>query len=197
MIAKIVLLILAGEGYHPVEYGVTREILENAGIIVKVACDKKTASARPSINHSAVCTDPACNTVADEYPQFAHARVDLLVKDIDPAQFDGIFIIGGPGAMEFLDNEQIYALMQKVALSGKPYGAICVAPRILAHAGILKHKKATGWNGDGKLPSILQEHKASYQNSPVVIDSLLITADGPWSAQLFGEAIIKVIADKK
>lgn len=37
MLAKVILLVIASEGYHPVEYGYTRKVLEEAGITVEVA----------------------------------------------------------------------------------------------------------------------------------------------------------------
>ena len=41
--------------------------------------------------------------------------------------------------------------MQQAYKAGKIVGAICYSPRILAKAGILKDKKATGWNDDHEL----------------------------------------------
>lgn len=197
MIQKIVLLIIAHAGFHPVEFGLTRKILEEAGIKVVVASDRSgLAHSKPSDNHAKICTDPNCPKVIEDYPQYAQIAVDCLIANCDLSKFDGFFIIGGPGAAEFLDTPETYAVMQKIAASGKPFGAICISPRILAHAGLLQDKKATGWNGDNKLEQILMEHGAQYIDEPVVIDGTLITANGPQSAAEFGTAIVTILKNE-
>lgn len=194
------LLIIAHAGYHPVEYGHMRAELENAGIKVVVASDQAgTADAHPSVAHTQQCSDPNCGKVADEYPQFAQAPIDISLKDVNPdevalfADFDGIFIIGGPGALEFLDNEITYSIMRQAAAAHRPFGAICISPRILAKAGLLKNKKATGWNGDNALENILHEHGAQYTDQLVTVDGNIITGNGPEAAVDFGKAIVSLL----
>lgn len=111
-----ILLIIAHEGYHPVEYGLTRKAVEDAGLTVVVASDKVgLADATPSLAHQELCKEPQCTQVVKDFPQ-----------------------------MEFLDNEQTCRLMLQTKQLNKPIGAICVSPRILAKAGVLRHKLATG-----------------------------------------------------
>lgn len=167
---KKVLLVIAHSGFQPQEYGDPKMILEEAGITVVTASD--TAG-------------PAISSFGNEVP------VDLTISKVNPADYDGIFLIGGPGALQHLDNETTHQLLKKVAKDEKPWGAICISPRILAHAGVLSGKKVTGWNNDGKLDNILQTAKAAYTAEPYTEDGNLITADGPASAALFGEAILR------
>lgn len=148
------------------------------------------ASGKPSANHSKVCNDPQCNTVADQYPQFAHVQVSKLIKDINPDDYAGVYLIGGPGAIEFLDDPTTYMILQKWAAKNKPMGAICISPRILAKAGLLEGKQVTGWDGDNKLAAVLEATKAKYVKKPVVVDGNLITGNGPDAAQEFGQAIV-------
>jgi protease I len=191
MLDKIILLIVANTGYHPVEYGYTRQILEEAGCTVKVTSQANNiAYSKPSEAHSQKCTDPNCNNVILEYPQFANVKIDTPLAMVNVDEYDGIFIIGGPGALEFLDNQATYSLMQKFATTGEPWGAICISPRILAKAGLLADKKATGWNGDNQLETIFSEYGVVYSKEPVVLDGNIITADGPTSATSFGNAIV-------
>lgn len=193
MSSKKVLLIIASEGYQPVEYGFTRRALENAGIKVMVACDKMHSAAMPNLAHTSARQEEYYAQIVSEYPQYATAPVDMLINTVNPAEYDGIFIIGGSGAMEFLDNTRTYDLVTRIAENGKPFGAICISPRILAKAGVLKQKKATGWDGDHNLEKLFAEHKVVYVKEPVVIDGNLITADGPPSAHAFGAAIAKIV----
>ncbi len=192
--AKAILLIIASEGYHPAEYGFTRQALENAGFMVEVASDKMgIASGKPSADHTAKCKEAACTKAYEDYPQFARVKVTKLVKDINPDDYAGVYLIGGPGAVEFLDNPTTYLILQSLTAKAKAMGAICISPRILAKAGLLEGKRVTGWDGDNKLAGILGQAKAHYVKQPVVVDGNLITGNGPEAAQQFGQAIVSYL----
>ncbi len=126
------------------------------------------------------------------------ARMSLLpfIDAVNPDDYDGIFIIGGPGALDCLDNSTTYSIMQKIAARNKPFGAICISPRILAHAGLLKDKKATCWNGNRQVEELFKKHEISYVNQPVVIDGTIITANGPQAATDFGKTIVSLIKER-
>ncbi len=169
---KNVVLVIASEGFQPIEYGVTKDVLEEAGVIVTTASDK---------SGGAVATD---NSVVP---------VDIAVDDIDVADYDGIFLIGGSGAMTMLDNGSVYKLFKEAERRSMPYGAICAGTRILAKADVMIDKQATGWNGDNALLAIYNGHGVTLIDKDVVIHGLLVTAVGPTSAEAFGKAIIRVL----
>lgn len=171
-----VLLIVASEGYQHIEYSMSKKILENAGITVVTASD---ASEQAVGDNDAVIP------------------VDVTLSQVNVKDYNGIFFIGGPGAIEYLDNEESYEIAKKAAELGKPLGAICISTRILAKAGVLTGRQATGWDGDGLLGSIYQEHRVHYMNQDVVVDDNIITAIGPDSAQEFGEQIILLLQNSK
>ena len=186
-----VLLIVAQYGYQPLEYGLTRQELEKAGFTVTVASNKTgTAYSNPSKKHDDSCDDSHCRTTATKYPDFAQVPVDVALADVNPAAYDGIFLVGGPGGLEHLDNKTVHQIVQKAYELSKVIGAICISPRILAHAGLLQGKKATGWNDDHKLDDLFKQYHAIYIKSPVVTDGNIITADGPRAASAFGKAIV-------
>jgi protease I len=170
---KKVLLVVASEGYQPIEFFVPRSVLVRNGVNVDVASNKK------GIVYAGY---DGTNTES----QFA-------LEDVDVSDYDGIFFIGGPQALEYLDNEESYKIVRAIQEAGKAYGAICISTRILAKAGVLQNKKATGHNADGRLGDILQENGAEYVEEPVVIDGNIVTAEGPAVAYEFGESILKVI----
>lgn len=171
---KKALLIIAHSGFKLVEYGTSKKILIDAGIQVI------TASNLPGTATSSITNDKA--------------SVDLVLDDINAADYDGIFFIGGPGALENLDNEKSYRIIREVAASGKIWGAICISPRILAAAGVLKNKKVTGWDKDNELAGILAKAGAEYVRKPVVADENLITGNGPEAAEEWGTAIAHALA---
>jgi len=171
---KKVLLMIASKGFQPIEYGVPRQILEDENVKVLTVSDSK---------------DKLGNAISSDG---SPAKVDLLLEDINVKDFDGIFIIGGPGAMEHLDNDRAYRIIHEIDREiNKIYGAICISPRILANAGVLDDRRVTGWDQDKKLKDILNDAGATYVNEDVVIDRNLITATGPHAAQEFGEAILR------
>lgn len=170
-----VILVIASDGFQQIEYNDAKKVIENAGIKVITASDKPGG---------AVAKDKST------------AVVDLVLDDIDMANFDGIFFIGGPGALQYLDVPQCYSLISQARELYKAYGAICIATRILAKAGALKGLRCTGWNGDNALPTILQGYGAIFDDKPMITDGLVVTARGPKEAVLFGEGIVRVITKK-
>jgi protease I len=175
---KTIVLIIAHQGYQPVEYGLTKKTIEGAGIKVITASDKLGMAIAKKM---------------DPPTQYQEAPIDLLVQNVEPSTYDGVFIIGGPGAMDHLDNAITYHVVQSFFKASKPLGAICISPRILAKAGVLKGKKSTGWDHDNQLADILAHHGALYERGSVMVDGNIITADGPMAAQKFGQAIVQVV----
>ncbi|TAN33770.1 DJ-1/PfpI family protein [Patescibacteria group bacterium] len=167
---KKVLFVIAHEGFRPEEYYEPKKILMAAGV------EFVTAS----------------NAAGMATPKFGDelAKVDLVLDDVKTDDYNGIFFVGGPGALEHLDNEKSYRIIKEAAEKGKVFGAICISPRILARAGVLKNKKATGWNKDNELGKILADAGANYIKESVVVDGKLVTASGPSAAQEFGKKIL-------
>ena len=172
---KKVILIIASNGFQQIEYGVTKKLLENDGIKVI------TASNKPG---GAIAADGTTTAV------------DITYDAINPCDYDGIFWIGGPGALEHLDNATSYHLASQAKKHTIPYGAICIAPRILAKAYALQDKKATGWNKDNALETIFKSFGVIYTPHDIVTDDLVVTATGPEAASQFAEGIIRVLTKK-
>jgi len=122
-------------------------------------------------------------------------KVDLLVSEINPADFDAVVLVGGPGCMKNLNNEDSYRIVREMISQNKITAAICVAPLILAKAGVLKGKKSAVWSSplDKRPIEILGGNGAIYQDASVVVDGKIITACGPAAAEEFGKAIIKLL----
>lgn len=171
-----VLLVIASEGFQNVEYQIPKDIITLAGFVVKTASDKKT----PAIAKDGSTTP-----------------VDYSLEEVNVDHFHGIFFIGGSGAMDCLDNQISHSIIMHAVRARLPLGAICISSRILAKAGALKGKHATGWNGDGKLEEIFEQYEAIYIRQNVVIDGTIITAVGPQAAEEFGNQIVSMLQDNK
>lgn len=172
---KKVVIIVAFRDFRDEEYFIPKEILEIAGIEVKTASNKKGTAIGA---------------------EGGEAKVDSLVKEINPADFDAIVFVGGPGCLESLDNEDSYKVAKETVLQGKVLAAICISPVILAKAGVLSGKRATVWDSPmGRRPvvKILEENGAIFEDKAVVVDGKIITGNGPAAAKEFTEKIIKAL----
>lgn len=173
MTQKKIVLVVAHEGYQHIEYNTPKKLATAAGITVV------TASNLPG---AAIGKDGSTT------------NVDILVKDIIATDYDGIFFIGGPGAIEHLDNKESYKVIKQTVAAHKALGSICISSRILAKASVLTGKRATGWDGDNELSAIYQRHGIKYVREPVIVDGNIITAVDPSSAEEFGKQIVKLMS---
>lgn len=123
----------------------------------------------------------------------AKTTAALSFDDIDPKRYDGLVIIGGAGSQTHLWGDELLIPIVKIFhQQGKVIAAICLAPVVLARAGILKGKKATFFES----PASFREMKiggAVITNAPVVKEGRIITANGPAASQAFADAIIHAL----
>lgn len=166
---KKVLMVIAPENFRDEEYQEPRRILESRGCDVTVA----STSTRPARGMLGAVVSP-----------------DTTLDKVKAADFDAVVFVGGSGAEALYGDPRAHALAVETAASGKPLGAICVSPTILANAGVLKGKNATVWPSQSKA---LVSGGATYTAKPVEKDGRIITADGPASAARFGEAIASAL----
>ncbi len=169
---KIVILVVAGKDFQPVEYHDTLKALKEDGVKVLTASNAR---------------DTAVSSKGDP------VNVDITIDKITPDMYDGIYLIGGPGALEHLDNPNMYFVLEEAKKHNKSYGAICISPRILAKARVLENHKATGWNEDNKIEEVFKTYNVTYLKQPVVSNGRVITADGPRAALSFGHEIANTI----
>ncbi len=156
-----------GTGYEEIEALTVVDILRRAGVetaMVSITGDRSVVS-----SHS------------------VKVEMDLLLEDVD---FDGLDVLVLPGGMPGTKNLEACApLMEQVdafAAQGKLVAAICAAPSILGHRGILKGKRACCF------PSF-ESHLdgAEVLRQPAVTDGNIITGRGMGAAVPFGLAILE------
>ncbi|MBU1999205.1 MAG: DJ-1/PfpI family protein, partial [Candidatus Omnitrophica bacterium] len=115
---------------------------------------------------------------------------DMLFTDINIKDFDGIVFVGGKGASAYFDDPVAHKLAQDSLKENRILGAICIAPVILARAGVLKGKKATVWSSEA---GQLRDKGADYTGQNVERDGKIITAAGPFAANEFGEELARAL----
>lgn len=96
-------------------------------------------------------------------------QADYKLEDIDPNDYDGVYIPGGTeGAESLRDNEKVIEIIKDFNKEGKLIAAICAGPIVLDKAGVLEDKKATSF------PTIKEE----LNNVGEYIDDELVVTDG-------------------
>jgi len=163
-------MIIAENNFRDEEIFQPREILEKAGIEVKVA----STSLKPAKGMLGGTIKP-----------------DMLTSDIKINDFDGVVFIGGAGASQYWNDPIAHRLARETFNTGKIVAAICIAPITLAKAGILQGKRATVWSTEaGQLKVVGQ---AIYTGKNVEKDGNIITAAGPFAAREFGDELVKAL----
>lgn len=114
----------------------------------------------------------------------ADMHIDDTVAD---GNLTGVFLPGGmPGTLNLEANTQVKELISYCADNDRYIFAICAAPSVLGHIGLLKGKKATCYPG---FESELEG--ADYSDSPAVKDRKIITGKGPGATIDFASLIVE------
>jgi len=119
----------------------------------------------------------------------AQVRPDALLATLDVRAFDALVFVGGSGAQTYWNDPRCHTLCRAAVAQGKVLGAICIAPVILARAGVLTNVPATVF------PGVKHELQAGarYSTKPIVVAGRIVTADRPTSATTFAQALLRVL----
>ena len=165
VVMKKAVFVIAEKIFRDEEYQEPKDILTQAGIKV-VTASTTTGEATGKLGMK--------------------VKPDILLKDVQLDEADALVFIGGGGAEQYFHDPLAHRLAQEAVKKGKVLGAICIAPVILANAGVLAGKKATVYiDGAGSL----KEGKADYTGRDVEVDGNIVTANGPGAAHAFGRML--------
>lgn len=118
---------------------------------------------------------------------------DLTMYDIIMEDIEMIVLPGGmPGTVNLEKSMLLQKIIDYCAQKQIPIGAICAAPSILGHKGLLKGRRATCFAGyDQELEG------AEYTGSSVETDGNIITSRGPGTANQFAFALAEKMLGKE
>jgi len=118
---------------------------------------------------------------------------DMSDRQVDIRKLDMIVLPGGvPGTLNLEKSAVVSAVVDHAATNDIWIAAICAAPSILGHKGILDGKKATcapGWED--------QLGEADYTAADVEQDGKFITANGAGSSVKFALKLVEVLISKE
>ena len=116
---------------------------------------------------------------------------DLTIAEAQAGDYDALLLPGGVGNPDRLrmDSDAV-ALIRAFDAAGKPIGAICHAPWLLAEADVLRGRRATSW------PSIrtdIRNAGATVVDEAAVTDGHIVTSRNPDDVPAFTAALIAAI----
>lgn len=115
---------------------------------------------------------------------------DVSSLEADLSDMDGVILPGGlPGTTNLEKDEFVLSAVREAFSQGMLTAAICAAPSVLGHLGILKGKKATCYPGfEDELLG------AEYIKAPAVTDGNVVTSSGAGAVFEFGFAIVNFLS---
>lgn len=116
-------------------------------------------------------------------------QTDALLDEVLDRDFDLIALPGGmPGAENLKNHAGLRDRLQKQASGNKPVAAICAAPMVLEHAGLLAGHRVTSY------PGFLPATELDYREEPVISDDGITTSRGPSTALRFALTLVEQLA---
>jgi protease I len=164
-----VLMIIAPERFRDEELFVTKEELEKAGHKISIASSTK-----------GVCPGS----------RGGFATAILTLVEVKTENYDAVVFVGGGGSKLFFSNEEALRIAKEMSNKGKVVAAICLAPVILANAGMLKGINATVAATEAKT---IESRGANYMGPGVTVDGNIVTGNAPKSSRLFGQKINELL----
>lgn len=167
-----IIFILAHNNFCDAEYHKSRAIFESFGIKCKVASSELSAA----VGMEGLSVKP-----------------DLQISNIKVKKYNALCLIGGVGCTEYWHNKMVHNLVIEANKDGLLLCAICLAPVILANAGLLKGIRATAYPSAA---SYMKRKGAEYSNKSVEIEKNIITANGPEVAEVFAQKVSNILMRK-
>lgn len=168
--------VLMTDGVEQVEYTGPRSFLEEQGAQVILISPKGVSEDVQGMNH---------DQPGDTF------KVEMNVKDAQPADFDALVLPGGEENPKLLRKDaDSVAFVRNFYAEDKPLAAICHGPWVLIDAGIAESKNLTSY------PEIQDDMRAAgaeWIDQEVVIDDKLITSRKPDDIPAFNEALFKAL----
>lgn len=161
------------DGFEEIEAVTTVDMIRRAGVDISTVAVTKDKTLTVKGAHG--------------IPVIADMHIDDAVADDN---LSGVFLPGGmPGTINLDESESVRNLVSFCHKNDRYIFAICAAPSVLGHMGLLKGKRATCYPGfEGELSG------ATYTAELCTQDGKIITGKGPGATVDFAALIITELA---
>jgi len=160
------------EGFETVEALAVVDILRRAGVTVDLI----------SISDSLDVVSAQNITVKAEFTLDGYTSTDT----------DMIFLPGGPGIKNYEKNDAFLSIVKDFYNKKGLIAAICAAPSVLGHLGILEGKRATCFPGYEK-----DLYGAEVVKEKVVTDGNITTAIGMGASLEMGLELVRILVSEE
>jgi protease I len=164
-----VLMAIAPERFRDKELFVTREELRRSGHTSQIASTRR-GTCQGSRGGSVTAT--------------------LTLAEARAGDYDAIVFVGGGGSRVLFADDDALRLARGADEEGRVVAAICLAPVILANAGVLSGRKATVAGTEART---IEAKGARYTGPGVTVDGNVVTGNAPKASLLFGQAIAELL----
>lgn len=118
---------------------------------------------------------------------------DIEISELDISDAEAVILPGGlPGTINLENNENVQKAIDFAAENDKLVCAICAAPSVLGHKGLLDGREAIAYPGYEK-----ELKGAKISDKYIVVDGNFITARGAGVATQFGLEIVKQLRSEE
>lgn len=122
-------------------------------------------------------------------------KADVAADKVEFSQVQAMMLPGGlPGTHRLEESPAVQACIDHCVGEGKLVAAICAAPSILAHKGLLQGKNATAFPNFQK---DLEEGGATISSEFVCRDGQFLTGRGMGVATQFGLALVEALVSRE
>ena len=120
-------------------------------------------------------------------------KVDKMLNEVNPEEYDGLVIPGGRAPEAVRLNENAIEITKHFFDKNKPVAAICHGPQVLISAGVVRGRRLTSWYG---IKDDIIAAGGIWVDSPVVVDKNLITSRHPGDLHMWMKEFIKKLREQ-
>jgi protease I len=159
------LIVIAAQDFRDEEFREPYETLSKSGVKVVIA----STDTLPATGLLGMAVKP-----------------QIMLDDVASDSFDVLIIVGGAGCKSLWDNTTLHKIVQDFNDADKLIAAICIAPVVLARAGILNGIEVTAYP---QVETDITKCGGVFIDTNICVDSNIITGSGPQAAKDFAATI--------
>ncbi|MHB2017676.1 MAG: DJ-1/PfpI family protein [Candidatus Xenobia bacterium] len=154
--------------------------------------DDEYTKAKGMLERKGVSLQITCSVFDRAVFGFNQTRVkaDLPLEQVDVANYDAFYFVGGVGVKDLYDNAQVHRIIKDAVAADKFLVALDLAPTLLAKTGVLAGKKVTEYFSESKM---IQTMGVEYTGATVQQDGKFITGKGAEATENLAMTLIKAM----